>query len=211
MASVPALQRAGMLLTLALLVLSSGCGDSVGPNGVASVRLSVTAPNHQLYVGHFAAVSAEVLDAEGNMIPFNVLPGIPLTWAVSDTNVATFEARGNSAALTGRRAGPVFITANSYGVKAATLLTVVPVLVDSVTVSPSTLDLAVGMTTVLQTVVWNPFGGYQSQDPVTWTSSNQARATVSADGVVSGVAAGTVAITATVEGHSGTSTVNVVN
>jgi Bacterial Ig-like domain (group 2) len=199
------------VLILASVLLIPACGDSVGPHGVASVRLSVTAPNHQLYVGHFAAVNAEVLDDDGNVIPFTVLPGNPLTWAVSDTNIASFEARGEQCVLTGRRAGAVFISANSYGVKASTLLTVIPVLVDSVTVSPSTLDLSVGMTTVLQAMVWNPFGRHQSEHPVTWTSSNQGRATVSADGVVSGVAAGTVTITATVEEHSGTSTVNVVN
>jgi uncharacterized protein YjdB len=46
--------------------------------------------------------------------------------------------------------------------------------------------------------------------PVTWKSSNDAVATVSASGVVTGLAVGTAIITATSESKSGTATVTVV-
>src|SRR5207245_2656404 len=46
---------------------------------------------------------------------------------------------------------------------------------------------------------------------VAWASSNPALATVSASGLVTGVAAGAVTITATSEGQSGTASVTVAN
>ncbi|MCE0850553.1 phage tail tube protein [Pseudomonas asiatica] len=68
-----------------------------------------------------------------------------------------------------------------------------PIVIAAVAVTPATLSLEVGETGDLEAEV-TPVGASQL---VTWTSSDQAIATVSATGLVTGVAAGTATITAT--------------
>lgn len=68
-----------------------------------------------------------------------------------------------------------------------------PVPVVSVTVSPGTATIDIGNTTNLVAVV----APMLASQAVTWSSATPATATVSASGVVTGVAAGTVTITAT--------------
>lgn len=68
-----------------------------------------------------------------------------------------------------------------------------PIAVTSVTVSPATATVAVGLTTNLLSHV-NPNAADQH---VTWVSATPAKATVNASGIVTGVAAGTSVVTAT--------------
>jgi uncharacterized protein YjdB len=68
-----------------------------------------------------------------------------------------------------------------------------------------------GATLQLAAVVRDSMGRRLEDRPVTWTSSNEAVATVSGDGLVSGVAGGSVTITATAEEVSGTATFKITN
>ena len=68
-----------------------------------------------------------------------------------------------------------------------------PIAVTSVTVSPATATVAVGLTTNLLSHVF-PNAANQA---VTWSSATPAKATVNASGIVTGVAAGTSVVTAT--------------
>jgi predicted secreted protein len=68
-----------------------------------------------------------------------------------------------------------------------------PIAVTSVTVSPATATVAVGLTTNLLSHVF-PNAASQA---VTWSSATPAKATVNASGIVTGVAAGTSVVTAT--------------
>ena len=79
---------------------------------------------------------------------------------------------------------------------------------ESVTVSPEAVTVEEGATTTLTATV-NPENA--TNQNVTWTSDNTEFATVSAAGVVTGVAAGTAKITATTEdgGHTAECTVTV--
>jgi alpha-tubulin suppressor-like RCC1 family protein len=89
------------------------------------------------------------------------------------------------------------------------LVTVVPIPVASVTVTPASVTLAVGKTTQLSAGLRDARGTALPERPVQWSSSAPAVATVSAAGVVSAVGEGTATITATVEGASGKATVTV--
>src|SRR6185503_5590546 len=78
--------------------------------------------------------------------------------------------------------------------------------VATVTVSPPTVSVKVGSTQALSVVLKDGSGNTLVR-PVTWTSSDNLKATVSDQGVVSGLVAGTVTITATSETKTGTATV----
>jgi acid phosphatase type 7 len=80
-----------------------------------------------------------------------------------------------------------------------------PKQVKSVVVSPSSASIVVGATRALSATV-SPGG---TGATVTWTSTNDAVATVSTSGVVTGVAAGTATVRATAGGVSGSSAITV--
>jgi hypothetical protein len=77
--------------------------------------------------------------------------------------------------------------------------------VKSVTVSPAAATIAVNGSVQLSATVSPP----KAATNVTWSTSNAAVATVSSSGLVSGVAAGTVAISASAGGVTGTSSITV--
>src|SRR3989442_788358 len=166
---------------------------------VASVTVSPTAPN--MYVGGTVQLTATLKDASGN-----VLSGRALTWTTGNGAVGTVSASG---LVTGVAVGAVTITATSEGQAGTAAVTVSSVPVASVTVSPATANVFVGATTQLSAVTKDAAGSVLSGRVISWTSSNTAIATVSAAGLVTGVAAGSATITATSEGKSGTAGVTV--
>jgi Big-like domain-containing protein len=84
-----------------------------------------------------------------------------------------------------------------------------PTPVASVSVSPAVDTVGVGLTRQLTTVTKDAAGNVLTGRVVTWTSGNPAVATVSANGLVTAVAPGSVTVTATSEGVNGTSTTTV--
>ena len=85
-----------------------------------------------------------------------------------------------------------------------------PPAVTSVEVSAPASDVAVGGTLQLTATARDAKGTVLTGRPVTWTSVSQTIATVSAAGLVTGVAAGSTAITATIGGKTGSKTINVI-
>src|SRR6266702_1885484 len=84
-----------------------------------------------------------------------------------------------------------------------------PVPVASVTVSPASESLEAGARIHLAGVTKDSVGNLLTGRTVSWTTSNSAVATVSASGLVTGVAAGSGTITATSESQSGTAAITV--
>src|SRR5229473_455364 len=84
-----------------------------------------------------------------------------------------------------------------------------PPAVASVTVAPSPGTLPVGSTAQLTATTKDSAGNVLTGRAVTWASSNTVVATVSATGLVTGVAVGSATITATSEGKNGTAAVAV--
>lgn len=85
-----------------------------------------------------------------------------------------------------------------------------PPQVGSVSVSLPAATVQVGASVTASVEVRSTAGAALSGRAVTWTSSNSAFATVTDAGVITGVAPGTVSITATSEGRSGSATLAVV-
>jgi hypothetical protein len=88
-------------------------------------------------------------------------------------------------------------------------ITVSPVAVASVEVVPNLRSVQIGDTVHLRVLARDAAGNELTGRQVTWASSDQAKAQVSALGIVTGVSAGTATITATVGSRSGTSTITV--
>src|SRR5207245_1578566 len=81
--------------------------------------------------------------------------------------------------------------------------------VASVAVSPASAGLAVGGKMQLAAVAKKATGNALSGQPFSWTSSKPTVATVSASGLVTGVAAGSATISATSGGKTGTAVITV--
>src|SRR4029079_17990573 len=78
-----------------------------------------------------------------------------------------------------------------------------------VSVSPSAPSLAAGATLQLSAATTDAANNVLSGPAVTWSSSDQAKATVSSSGVVTAVATGQATISAASEGKVGSATVTV--
>src|SRR6266511_327269 len=152
--------------------------------------------------GQTTQLTATPKDAAGTP-----LSGRLVTWASSNTSVATVNS--SSGLVSGVAAGSATITATSEGQSGSAAVTVTPVPVASVAVSPATASILVGQTVQLTGTPKDASGNALSGRVVTWGSSNNSIATVTSSGLVSGVAAGSATITATSEGQSGASAVTV--
>jgi len=166
---------------------------------VASVSVSLTTTSVQ--AGQTTQATATTLDASGG-----TLAGRAIVWASSNTAVATVSTGG---LVTTISAGTSTITATSEGKTGSATLTVTPVPVASVTVTPSSASVVEGGTVQLSAETRDADNNLLTGRAETWVSTNTAAATVSPSGLVSGVAAGTAQITVTSEGKSATATITV--
>ena len=121
-----------------------------------------------------------------------------LPWESGGVEIHALDASGNpvGAAITLTRS-PYADDLFTFEATAGTVYRaqLVPVLVESVELSPATLTLAVGGPTATLTATVLPT--YANDRSVTWASSNEAVATVSATGVVTAISSGTANITVT--------------
>ena len=112
-----------------------------------------------------------------------------VTWSSSDESVATVSASG---VVTGVSEGTATITATYDGCSESCEVTVKKKL----SLNKNITSIYVGNTEQLTATT------YPENQTVTWESSNESVATVNANGVVTGVSAGTATITATYDGSS---------
>lgn len=166
---------------------------------VASV--SVTPGTGTITVQGTLNLSATTRDASGS-----ILSGRTVTWSSNTPQVATVSQTG---VVTAVAPGNAMITATSEGRSGSASITVQPVPVASVTVSPGSGTLDVGGTLSLMATTSDASGGMLSGRSVAWSSSNSQVATVSSTGVVSAVSPGSTTITATSEGKSGSAAITV--
>ena len=186
---------------------ASGLSDSatavVTATAVPVARVAVLPSSATASVSSTVQFVAIPLDSTGT-----ALGGRVITWASSNTAVASVDGSGLA---TGAAAGSATITATSEGQSGTAALTVtaVTVPVASVTVSPASAAVPAGQTVQLTATSKDASGNALTGRSITWTSSNGSVATVSSNGLVSGVAAGSATITATSEGKSGTAAITV--
>lgn len=187
---------AGSTAILATARGTSGFATIVSDANVASVVLPGATLN--LPFPQTRQLQATPTDANG------VALFRPVTWASSAPSVATVSATG---LVTSVAAGTTNITATSEGKVGTIAVTVVPPApVATVTLSLTSGYMPTGVNVPITATLRDADGGVLTDRTTTWTSSNNAIATVSATGVVSAVANGAVTITATSEGKSASGT-----
>ena len=188
-------------VSAALLALS-GCDHSTGPDlHVARVEVNLAAPT--LLIGTTAAATARAFDINGGQIT-----GAMAAWASGNAAIATVDSK--TGVLTGKALGSAVITATVGGVHGTALVTVVPLPVATIELSPSGGALDRGQSLQLRATVRDQFGAILLDRTVNWTSSAAGIAQVTSSGLVNGIAAGSAIVTATAEDQSTTVTVNVV-
>jgi uncharacterized protein YjdB len=165
---------------------------------VASVSLPAAMT---LVAGESATLVPTVTDTNGTVVTDRIV-----TWGSSNTLVATVSSSGVVKAVA---TGTATITATSETKSGSTALTVSPAPVGSVTILPSTSSRASGQTVQLTATVRDTTGAVVTDRLVSWTSSDELVATVSASGLVSARTTGTATITARSETESGTASVTV--
>ncbi|MBC7893805.1 MAG: Ig-like domain-containing protein [Cytophagaceae bacterium] len=188
-----------------ILAASEGVFGSVNITvtnvGVAIVR--VIPSNSSLQVGAQLQLTTQVLDANNNTIT-----GKTASWVSSNQAIATVSSVGT---VFGIAPGTVTITATVDGVSGIGTYAVGLVPVGAISLSPGSATILPGATVTLVPTLTGTNGQplLPSTRTIIWSSNATNRATVSTTGVVTGVSQGAAIITATTEGVSATSTINV--
>ena len=152
-------------------------------------------------IGTTVQLEATVLDDNGQ-----VVAGAVVTWQSSDELVATVSAQGLVTAVTN---GVTRVTATSGSATAGIDVTVMQS-AGSIVIAPLEATLmSIGTTVQLEATVLDDNGQVVAGAVVTWQSSDDAVATVSAQGLVTAVSDGSVVITARTDSVSATAKVKV--
>ncbi len=139
-------------------------------------------------LGETVQLAATVLDQNDQPVANAVV-----TWSSSDETVATVSANGQVTAVMN---GTAMITARSGSASASITVTVMQT-AGNISIEPMTATLmALGETVQLAATVLDQNDQPVADAVVTWSSSDETVATVSADGLVTGVGNGTATITA---------------
>lgn len=166
-------------------------------------RIEVTPSVATITLGSTALFSAVLLDANGQ-----VLTDRTPTWESSHPEVATVDAEGEVRALT---AGTTVIRVSSGQVSAAAAVTVTPeeIFVDSVAITPTESTVAERASVQLEAVALDGAGQVLEDRIFLWSTGDSDIARVDSTGLVTGVAPGTVTITASAEGVDAQATITV--
>jgi len=174
------------------------------PPSVPVASVSVTPATSSLQVGGTAQLSAITRDANNN-----VLTGRVINWSSSNTGISTVSASGLVTAIVAGSATITALSETKTGTAAITVNAPAPVPVASVSVSPATSSLLVGATVQLTAVTRDANNNVLTGRVITWGSGNTGISTVSASGLVTAIAAGSVTVTALSETKTGMAAITV--
>lgn len=181
---------------------SATCEVTVAAAEISSASLTLSASAASCQVGQTITVNpSKLVYTKDDGSTETITDSFPaVTWSSSDKSVATVSTDG---IVTGVKAGTASITGQIKGIKGSdgkelaisAQVSITITAANTITVALNKTEgvyLAVGGTTTLVATVSN----YTSDSGVTWETSDKKVATVDEKGVVTGVAAGSVTITA---------------
>ncbi|MDQ8160162.1 MAG: Ig-like domain-containing protein [Gemmatimonadota bacterium] len=182
---------------------------TVSPLPAAVTAVAITPTAVSLLVGRTAALSPVITQPSGAATA-------SVTYGTTTPSVATVSAAGLIVAV-GPGTATITFTATAVAntgfaaaSKSATMtVTVTAVPVATVSVAPDASTILAGAAQQLVVIARDSAGQTLTGRTVAWATLNAAAATVNASGLVTGVAAGSATITATIEGIIGAATITV--
>jgi uncharacterized protein YjdB len=186
-------------LVASCLTIAIACTKAVDPTPIATIALAKASDS--IRIGETYQLSPVAQDQAGN-----TLAGRRFTFESKQPTIATVSETG---LISGLANGTAQIDVTSEG-KLATFFLSVIFPVANVVLVPGQFDIEVNRTQALTLTVTSAGGQTISGRAVTFTTSDPSVATVNGAGVISAIAIGQATITATVEGKTGTSRVNVI-
>lgn len=193
-------------LALAPLVLLVSCGGDKGTAPISVDSVSMSVATTALQYGQSVQLAAIVRGSNGQ-----TLTDRTVTWASSSDAIAAVSPSGlvTAGAVRAGTAESVTITATAGGKSATTIIAVAPIPVSSVAMSLTQAAPYVGQATQLSATLRDATGASVTGRTITWVSSASGVATVSAQGLVTAVAAGSAVVSANAEGVIGSATITV--
>ena len=182
-------------LWVVLAVVGVACERLAAPTGPAPVVQIVILPESLT-----VAPAQQIQFAAYGRTSAGDSTGVAVTWSTSGGSIV-----GNGSYTADTASGDFLVTATSMQSNASGSSKVHVRKVATVAVSPAAASVGVGQTVQLTATPKDASGNPLTGRTITWASGNAALATVSANGLVTGVAAGLVTMTATSEGKNGTS------
>ena len=171
------------LATMLVVALSSwSCGSTAPDTAVAVATIVVTPSTSTLAINAQLPLQAQVQDGSGALVP-----DATITWTVQDPKIVSVSSAG---VVTAIAVGTSQVAANALGKSGIATITVTKTPVASVVLLPNKVDVKVGGTAQLSAVALDGSGSSLADRAIIWSSSNQAVSTVSAAGLVTGVAVG---------------------
>ena len=193
----------GLFCLLGVAALVFACLDTGIPGYQTNFPVTgvlITPPVASLSPGDHVQFQAKGVTQNGDSVPVVVLWSARFGTITAD-GLYTAPASGQEDVVTARVKGTAYAD--------SAVVTLVPSAVATVNVIPAQLSLYVNDLKQLSAVVLNAAGDTLTGRPLAWSSTNQAVATVSSSGVVSGFATGNSTVSAATGGKVGTSTVTV--
>ena len=178
----------GALGVATVVVVQQGAGSIVVVPATATLRVNST-----------LQLSDTVKDSAGK-----VLTGRTTTWASGNASIASVDAAG---LVVAHAVGTTQISATSGTATGSSTITVTLVPVASVSVQPRDPTVQAGQTAQLTAIPLDSAGNPLAGITITWQSLNTDLATVSSNGLVTGVAPGTAVIQATAGTKTGADSV----
>jgi trimeric autotransporter adhesin len=178
---------------------------SVTPAQVVSISLTPASIN--LAIGQSQNFSATAAFTDGTTQDVTESAG----WSVANPALAgVSNTLGLAGQLTGLAAGTTTVSAALNGVSGSASVTVNPAVLTTITVTPSSLSLALGLSSSLTaTGVFSDGSTQNLTTSAAWSSSNPTVLTISASGAALPIAVGTVTVNATIGSVSGSASVTV--
>lgn len=198
--------RANLAGTLGMALFASsilaGCGGGANSPTPASLESVSVSPQN----GAVAAGLTQQYTATANYSDGSSKPATGVTWASSDTSVASINSAG---LMTAVKQGSVTISAASGGITGNVSVTIGPPNLASIAVSPQTPTVSAGQTQQFTATGTYTDGSTQTLSGVTWTSGTATVATISNSGLATCLAAGTTMIRAVSGNISGSTMLTV--
>jgi len=167
------------------------CSDATGTADDVVASVAVTPPTSTITVGAELPLQVVVQDATGQTIT-----GAQVFWSVRDPGIASVSLSG---VVTGLAIGATQVAASAGGKSAIAAITVQRVPVASVVVRPTSADVTTGNRVQFSATVYDSNQIALTDRSITWSSSNEAVATVDSTGMATAVSPGVATITATSE------------